>query len=98
MGPEMSLSEFLKAPLISAQTDLFSWEPAQRPASPGTQKNRAASLRWQRGESMGSAFEDTKRNISKRCSTTSNKMNSSTHMNILYVFILCAVAKDFNTL
>lgn len=94
MGPEMSLSEFLKAPLISTQTDLFSWEAARRPASPGTQKTRAVSLTWRRGESMGSEFEDTERNISRRCSTTSNKMNSFMHINILYVFILCAVAKD----
>lgn len=66
MGPEMSLSEFLKAPLISAQTDLFSWEPAHRPALPGTQKNRGRRpflLTKQRGESIRSEFEDTKETL-----------------------------------
>lgn len=78
MGPEMSLSEFLKAPLISAQACLFPWEWAQRPASPGTRKIRvfffsAAVRRTDWAQSL-----KTQKRQSWRCSTTlfyANKKN-----------------------
>lgn len=40
MGPEMSSSEFLKALLSSAYTDLFSGEVVQWPVLGGTQKQK----------------------------------------------------------
>lgn len=68
MGPEMSLSEVLKAPLISAPTDLFSGElaqaglPCQALRKIGTP---AASLAKRRGESIRSEFEDTQETLAE---------------------------------